>query len=127
MPCDSSYMEPTNREIELSKVIQLLDEVRSGRTPGSDFNNGTDRRVYGESIPAPMADDWVRELCASCQDIEDNGGLLNASLELQIWWRDHKRHDKARKDREIEDDRRAAIRARALRKLTDEEREVLEV
>ena len=44
---------------------------------------------------------------------------------MQVWWRDHQKADKDRMDREANTRRMAEVRAKALNKLTEEEKKAL--
>jgi len=58
------------------------------------------------------------ELCSWCREND----VQEQSLELQIWWRDHQKHDAKR---EAEEAKKKAKRKKALAKLTKEERKLL--
>lgn len=65
-------------------------------------------------------------LCAMLRDRTPEE-ISKFSLELQIWWRDHKRADIARIEREQLDQKNAEIRRKALQKLTAEEKRILKL
>ena len=92
MPCNSDYLEPNGIEIELSKVYQLLDELNGKKLPKS-YGDGFDKRVYDKRFEKKDLDEKVRELCSSLKLEPD---VTKYSLELQIWWRDHKKVDRKR-------------------------------
>ncbi len=123
MPCDSSYMDSTEREKALTKVVLLLDELDSKGAPSPrEFNAGYDSRVYTNQPSKETADAWVRELCTRLQEVED---VTIFSLELQVWWRDHQRADKARLAAELEEQQSTADRQVAIAKLSPYERQLL--
>jgi len=96
MPCDSSYMEATNLEIEISKVCTILDYLK-----GDEFNRrhweGYHPKVYCQGLTRKDADKKVRKLCKKLTRLEEEGLLRVYELEVQMWWRDHKLADAARK------------------------------
>lgn len=85
MPCDSSHLEHTAREAESGRVLELLKEV-----DGKRFNHKKPS-YYG--TPDTLDADTAR-LCAWCRAHEAR--IPSMSLELQIWWRDHKDIDARR-------------------------------
>ena len=98
MPCDSSYMEPSNKEKEISKVAALLDELDSGELNMKHYK-GMHPIVYNQGLSEEQCDTFVRTLCHKLTTEED---VNEYSLEMQIWWRDHKIADEKRKLREEE-------------------------
>ena len=117
MPCRSDYLEPTQNEVALSQVACLLDEL-DGKPIDKHHWRGFHPAVYnaGRSL-----DGLVADLCSRLQS-ED---VSKRSLEMQIWWRDHQKADKARIAHELNRQRTAKERAAALAKLTDYERRLL--
>ena len=109
MPCRSDYMEPTLREKESIKVLNLLTEV--GKFTG-------DVPYYGW---VSALDTHTAILCEFCQ----NNDVTKYSLELQIWWRDHQEADRKRLEREMQEQKEGKERDAALAKLTDYERGLL--
>lgn len=97
MPCNCDYMEPSNREIDASKVYALLDEIRTGiSVDPKTYGNGMDSRVYGKKITKEDMDSLVAELCTAISNMYYIDLRMKHSLELQMWWRDHGTADKAR-------------------------------
>lgn len=86
MPCNSSYQDPTQFEIELSKVYALLDELETGNLKDG-WNTGMDSRVYNKNLDNSILDEKTAELCYKLQKISTRR-LSKFSLEMQIWWRD---------------------------------------
>lgn len=93
MPCNGDYLEPNNIEVELSKVYQLLDEL-NGKKLSKDYGDGFDKRVYDKGFEKKDLDEKVKELCSR---LKKEPNVTKYSLELQIWWRDHKKADAKRK------------------------------
>ncbi len=67
----------------------------------------------------------TRLACDRCREIEARGGLVPTWA--QEWWTDHKREDAEREAQNQRAKQEAAIRRRAIAKLTPEEREELGV
>ena len=109
MPCRCDYLEPTAREIESVNVINLLLEV------------GVLKRNFGIYGSVDDLDEHTAKLCKFCQDND----VTKYSLELQIWWRDHKKADKLRLKKEQEEIKKNSDKEEALSKLTDYEKELL--
>jgi len=114
MPCNSDYLNATKKEIAISHVACLLDELK-GKPIDEKHWRGYHPSVYNKQY---NADALVAELCEKLQKIN----VTKQSLEMQIWWRDHLSADKVRLEKEIED--RKAKDA-AIKKLTAYERKVL--
>jgi len=110
-------MEASGKEIELSRVACLLDEVDDGKPIDPSHWLGYHPKVYNRSH---NGDALVAELCEKLQGKD----VANYSLELQIWWRDHQKADKERLEWEIKE-KDAAARKEALAKLTDYEKGLL--
>lgn len=117
MPCNSEYLEPTRKEVQLSQVACLLDELAGVRNPHR-YWHGTHPDVYNRGA---NGDELVARLCAALQSVD----VAKYSLEMQIWWRDHQRADRARVERELAQAADDSARAAALAKLTDHERRLL--
>jgi hypothetical protein len=104
-------MKSTPREQEGTRVVMLLDEVEEGKKPDArEFNRGYDKRVYCNA--RFKLNDATRQLCTYCKLIESAGTMQRYSLQLQSWWRDHKRADARRLAKE----RKAKAKADAERK-----------
>lgn len=116
MPCDSSHMQASRIEVELSRVYQLLDEL-DGIPIRRAAWDGYDERAYNHATREKL-DEMTRLLCAKLTARGDVGGY---SLELQLWWREHQRADAARVLRETADAERQQLRSAGLAKLTGSE------
>jgi hypothetical protein len=117
MPCSSNYMEASGKEIALSKVACLLDEL-AGKPINPTHWRGFHPAVYNQTLDG---DDLVAELCRRLQD-ED---VTKHSLEMQMWWRDHQAADKARLEHEMARKKTDAEKDTAIAKLTEYERKLL--
>jgi len=122
MPCNSDYMEADERECELTKVVQLLDELDGKGPPDPEtYGNGYDKRVYNDWQDGGVK--FVVELCNRLQKLETC--ISDYSLEMQMWWRDHQRADRERIEFELRRKKTKRSRDAALAKLTPYERSLL--
>lgn len=111
-------MDASHREVELSRVACLLDEL-DGREFNAEHWKGYHPNVYCQ--PDAHGDALVSALCDRLQRID----VKKYSLEMQMWWRDHQRADKERIEKELAEKQTAAARRAALAKLTKHERKLL--
>lgn len=118
MPCNSDYMDADYREIELSRVCCLLDEL-SGKRKNKNHWNGYHPAVYNKA--GVDGDGLVATLCAKLSTLD----VSQYSLEMQMWWRDHQEADRQRLKREKEEIKRQKQREKALAKLSEEEKALL--
>ena len=121
MPCNSDYLRASHWEVELSRVMCLLDEL-DGLPFSASHWDGYHPKVYNKSKTV-NADALVSKLCKRLQKVD----VTKQSLEMQIWWRDHQAADKARLEQELADKKTASDRKTALSKLTKYERKILGV
>lgn len=121
MPCNGDYMNPTELEKNLSKVYGLLDELKTGKLPSS-FGTGYDKRVYNKGVTHVKLNEKVKELCSA---LSKKSNIKKYSLEMQVWWRDHQKADKAREKQEAQEKKDTTARKKALAKLTPTERKLL--
>ncbi len=114
MPCDSGHCEHTAREKESGIVLEFLKEIR-----GQKFNHDApDYYGHPESLD--------RDTAFLCEWIQKNLPAINGmSLELQLWWQRHKKHDAEREERERDIADLALTRKKALAKLSANERKAL--
>lgn len=120
MPCNSDYLEANGMEIEHSKVLALLKELKTGKLP-SFFGDGYHKDVYNKTTKG-ILDEKVAELCSKLQDVED---VKKYSLEMQMWWRDHQKADKARIKRIAQSKKEAKDKEELLLKLSPYEKKLL--
>lgn len=126
MPCNSDHMKPTQREKELTKVFQLLDELTGkGKPDPQQFGRGYDERVYCKNVGKEEANAIIASLCSLLQTIPFDVLQRDYSLEMQTWWRDHKLHDEQRLRSELEAIKDEQEKQKALSKLTSHERSLL--
>lgn len=112
MPCNCDYLDPTQKEKNSLNILTLLQEL--------NYNTGNFSPSYGR--PTTLEKD-TQTLCELCQKID----VSKFSLELQIWWRDHQRADRERLQKEVFDIKRLEERKKALEKLTDYEKQLLNI
>jgi hypothetical protein len=126
MPCNSDYLQASRNEIIVSQVECFFDEL-NGVEIDEDWRRGYHPRVYNCDVSKLSADRRVKALCKRLTPIFAAGKITDYSLELQLWWRDHKRADEARKADLLERRRSRALRKKGLSKLTPDERKALEI
>ena len=120
MPCNSDYLDPTQKEIELAKVYGLLDELETGKL-SNKYPDGFDERVYNENISKEAMDEKVEKLCSKLQKTD----VSKYSLEMQMWWRNHQEADRKRLEKEIKDKKNKEERDKILSKLSKYEIDLL--
>ena len=118
MPCNSDHMEANDKEIELSRVACLIDELDFKKEINDSHWRGYHPAVYNRTVDA---DELVSRLCEKLQ----NTDVTKLSLEMQIWWRDHQKADKERIESELRQKKEGEERDAALEKLTPHERKLL--
>jgi hypothetical protein len=118
-------MEPSPNEKEMSKVAYLIDELNEVGQPGEGYDRGYHPAVYNKGLGKAQQDGLVQELCSMLQKCEADGKISSMSLELQMWWRDHKAADKARIEFELRRFKEGKDKAEALAKLSSYERKLL--
>ncbi len=109
MPCQSDYLEPTDRERESIKVRGFLKGL------------GLSVKPAGEHGDVANLDRDTKRLCTWCKNYD----VKNYSLELQIWWRDHQIADRKRTEQWAKDLRQRTLRDQAISKLSKEELDAL--
>lgn len=119
MPCNCDYMDANARERELSRVACLIDEL-DGKPIDRNHWNGYHPRVYNQEINGNTI---TAELCRRLQSQD----VSKLSLEMQIWWRDHKKADAQRVEKELADKKTEENRQAAIAKLTPYERKLLKI
>ena len=84
---------------------------------------GFTREAFGSVNPHADSEELTRDLCKWARTAD----VSRYSLELQIWWRDHQRWDRAREADDRAAKQSADLRQQALAKLTPAERRALKV
>lgn len=118
MPCDSSHLEATHKEREMSMIACLLDELDGKKRINRDHWRGYHPRVYNQRVDA---DEMTAELCSRLQSLD----VSRCSLEMQIWWRDHQEADRNKAKAAIAKAKNDKQKKAALAKLTPHERKLL--
>ena len=75
-----------------------------------------------------QCDKLARIACAAMEELERQGKedfLILKNEEVAQWWAKHKEADRKEKARVAEEERRARVKAEALARLTEEEKELL--
>jgi hypothetical protein len=116
MGCRSDYMEPTDREIELGRVLSLLAEL-----DGQKVDHSKSTYDFGYENRSDSLDAKTAELCARCKTID----VTKYSLELQFWWREHQAADARREEKERQIAARQAKLEEVKKKLTKKEQILL--
>jgi hypothetical protein len=116
-------MGANGREVALSQVVCLLEEIETGKPTDSLSSEwgGYHPKVYNKALSAQQADALVATLCAKLSIANVN----DYSLEMQMWWRDHQRWDAKRVEQERAASEAEAVRQKALEKLSPDERAAL--
>lgn len=118
MPCNSDHMQANGREKEASKVASLLDEL-AGQPLNKRHFQGYHPDIYSKRFDLT---NLTALLCSALQETD----VSKRSLEMQMWWRDHKEADALRIAAEVESkEAQGEEREAALAKLTPYERSLL--
>ena len=120
MPCRSDYLSANNKEVAMSKVACLLDEL-NGIPLNETHWDGYHPNAYDRNLSKSECDKMVEKLCSKLQEVD----VSKYSLEMQIWWRDHKKADKDRLENDLKKAKSEIDKQNALNKLTDYEKGLL--
>lgn len=91
MPCDSSHMNPTPKEVQISRMHCFLAELE-GKTWKKKEYEGYHSKVYNQGLLEGVADILADQLCTRLKR-KTAEEISQYSLELQLWWRDHQKAD----------------------------------
>lgn len=126
MPCSSSQ-EPSQHEVESNRVAKLLvwvyDEHLRRELPA--WVREAASSYYGNS---GKVHELTALLCAVCLTLDEEiiyNGRDRAARKLADWWDSHREADALREAALLEKEQRAKLRAEAMGKLTEEERDAL--
>lgn len=122
MGCRSDYQAPSARETDISRLYCFLDELSGKSWTKSDFA-GFREGVYQSGIKHDE-NKLTASLCSQLRQ-KTREEILEYSLELQIWWRDHQRKDAEEAERKEKELRLKALKEAALAKLSEEEKDAL--
>ena len=120
MGCTSDYQESTNDEVNASKVLALIEELKTGKLP-KYFGDGYHKKVYNKDALSILKENTVI-LCARLQKIKD---VTAYSLGMQLWWREHQKEDRARITRGLKEHKKESLKEKAMAKLTPYEKKLL--
>jgi hypothetical protein len=115
MACRTEHYGLPERELETNRVLKHLDELA-----GKPAYQGE----YHPELRNPENQD-LDKLTAKLCNLLQSADVRRYSLELQIWWRDHKAADAKRIESEIKSKSDSATKKEALAKLTEHERRLL--
>lgn len=127
MPCNSDYMEPTTREKQLRETNLLLIYAYAclDKIAPREVHDAA-RSMYG-GRPESVAD--LCELLSGMTEEQLNEHVYNGrdstARRLANWWDLHQEADRQREAEKTAKEQQEAVKARALTKLTEEEREAL--
>ena len=127
MPCNSGYMSATRTERSMSPVACFIDELNGIKNSHKDID-GYHSKVYNQHLTPEDCDRMVSELCMLCLELDNSRDMPNVSdysLELQIWWRDHKIADEKRTESETRQNQLEYAKRQALAKLSAEDKVIL--
>lgn len=122
MGCKSDYLESNQGEKNLSEVLTFLEELETGVFV-KENTNGYRKDVYNRPLDEINKELEIKvpELCSKLQNLD----TTKYSLELQMWWRDHKEADRLRLEKEMKEVMDNKLREQAISKLTDYEKKLL--
>src|SRR5271166_870693 len=128
MPCNSDYLEPTERERQLQLVAILY------RYALKKMNLKVPINVATAATDIYCTFDFVPDLCnliGKMDATERRNIVYNPynimAQQLADWWEEHQRADKEREKEEQAEHNRKRVAAAALKKLTRAERKALEL
>ena len=130
MPCDSSYMDPTQEEDNSRHVCQNLGYVLQAlNRPVPHWIKKAAKDPYGNT---ERIDEAVRKLCALCEGMTEAqqnkiiyDGRIIGARRLADWWDEHQEFDEEQRIIEKEEKEWKTLRASALKKLNKAEKEAL--
>ena len=132
MPCNSDYLDPTGREIELQRAARLL--LFCYRECGI---KGITHALIDAAADQYCNKDYVEPLCTFLTNFKRQSranferfiynGKRKQCRDLADWWDEHQKADKAREAEEARQRKKKAIRKIALGKLSNEERDALDL
>lgn len=130
MPCDSSYLNPSQREENTKLVAELIcyvDQKIKIKTPDNIVKSSKD--YYGEGSDLTKT---VPLLCSKIKALNQSqfnsivyNGKSKESRKLADWWEAHEEADRKREERVKEAKDHIAAKKSAMSKLTQQERKAL--
>ena len=70
MPCNSDYFEANDFEIQMSRVVCLLDELDYGKKINPDHWRGYHPLAYHKGLSKADADKLVASLCSRLKKLD---------------------------------------------------------
>lgn len=125
MPCNSEYLNPNSRERDGSKVLALLDELRTGTLDKNLYGSGYQSFRPGFGTGVYYDGNLDKDVEALCTLLHAEYNIAEYSLEMQMWWRDHQEADRLRVNREIQKAANDQDKVEALAKLSPHEKKLL--
>lgn len=126
MPCNSDYLEPSRREVELRRAANLLIYVNDKTGVESDAGlkaAADDCYCKADYVPALCA--RLKSLSSSEMDTIVYDGRNRYARDLANWWDEHQRADEIREAKEKRVAELASLRQSGLAKLSYSERVAL--
>lgn len=126
MPCDSSYLEPTDYEEESIRVLECLSyalEITSKDVPQWVKEGASN--CYGDT---DRLDKAVVMLCDVCTNMDEDliyNGRNPKARKVADWWDEHKKADEIRIMKEERDAEEKRVKEKAKSKLSQKELEAL--
>ena len=102
MPCDSSHMQATHKEVASKEIAAHLCYIIKalGKKPTKDIKDAA-KNYYGN---LQNLDKWTELLCQICGDLDKEqqnkyiyDGRNKEARALADWWEDHQEQDARRK------------------------------
>lgn len=132
MPCNSSYLEPSQEEenkVQVSKLIIYVDKKLGAKTRKEIIK--ASKHTYGLGVELDVI---VPELCSKLKSLNKKQKeeiIYNAknktSRSLANWWEEHQKADKERIKFQKELKKKHDLKESALKKLTAEEIKALDI
>jgi len=132
MPCDSSYLNPSEGEKDAQELAQHIVFVFAHWIKGKGPNRIIEaaESIYGKGIRLDEDTAW---LCGMMKQIDANNFVVDfvprnwAYYSLMAWWERHKEADKKRLEDDEKRQKDEADMKAAIAKLTEYERKLLKL
>lgn len=133
MPCNSDYLEPSNYEVKIKEVVDLLFYVKEKvKIDNNELFNSMKENKDQIYFNQKLGDYFVTNLCEIISNLSEdkykklvyNAKDKNSRL-LANWWEEHLEADKQRIKEEKRLLKEIKDKEKALNKLTARERKLL--
>ena len=127
MPCNSDYMNPTERERLLQETAKLLVHVykkQKKKIPGELQDAANDMYCKEDFVPTLCR--TIKDMSATEMELIVYNSHDATSRRLADWWEEHMAADKKRISKEESSRKQLALAKKAMSKLTEAELEALE-